>query len=684
MNKNQFRIIFNQARGLMMAVPEHVKSHSSGSSLESPTSKINCSGIGLAHTATIRPLVFSILLSLGMVGFIPNSFNINEAQAGGVVADQSAPANQRPIVTQAANGVPLVNIQAPSAAGVSRNTYRQFDVSNQGVILNNSRTNVQTLLGGFVQGNPYMAAGTARVILNEVNSSNPSLLNGYVEVAGSRAQVVIANPAGISCNGCGFINANRVTLTTGTPLMNSGDLIGYRVTGGEINFLGTGLDTSQSNYTDIIARAVHVNAGVFADNLNVITGSNQVNVASLGEITSIAPITGSGVSSTVALDVAALGGMYAGKIHLIGTEAGLGVTNAGTIGASVGEVTIDVDGQISNTGMIASTSKTDIVAIDISNTGGTISAGQLLKIKAHALSGNGKLLSESDAEITLVNDFNHTGELQANGNLTFTTAGTFINYANLVANNQLELNAQNVENTFTGEISALTTILNVSNRLTNYGLIDGDDTFINADTLINNGTGTIFGDQLALSGTQLTNASGAAIAARDRLDIGMSNIENRSSSLLFSTGDMAIGGSLDANHQAVGSATSVINENAIIETLGNITLASTLTQNLNGGLETEFIVDDSRLIREIQAEGRSRRYDISFFPTINNFNIELQRQVNAEGQTVDQFEDYSYFQYTATTSSTHLISSLPGQILSGGNMTINGDLINSDSRIIAG
>ena len=121
----------------------------------------------------------------------------------------------------AANGVPLVNITTPSAAGVSRNTYRQFDVGSQGAILNNSRTDVQTQLGGWVQGNPWLAAGPARVILNEVNSSQPSQLNGFVEVGGQRAEVVIANPAGINVNGGGFINASRATLTTGTPVMNA-------------------------------------------------------------------------------------------------------------------------------------------------------------------------------------------------------------------------------------------------------------------------------------------------------------------------------------------------------------------------------------------------------------------------------------------------------------------------------
>ncbi|MDB6000130.1 MAG: hemagglutinin, partial [Rhizobacter sp.] len=116
-----------------------------------------------------------------------------------VVADPSAPGRQQPTVLTTGNGLPLVNIQTPSAAGVSRNAYRRFDVQARGAVLNNARGSTKTALGGWVPGNPWLAGGGARVIVNEVNSSQPSLLRGTLEVAGSRAQVVIANPAGISC-----------------------------------------------------------------------------------------------------------------------------------------------------------------------------------------------------------------------------------------------------------------------------------------------------------------------------------------------------------------------------------------------------------------------------------------------------------------------------------------------------
>ncbi len=195
------------------------------------------------------------------------------------MADGSAPGNQQPTIISSANGTPQVNIQTPSSGGVSRNAYRQFDVDNRGVILNNGRGVNQTQIAGLVDGNPWLARGEASVILNEVNSRDPSQLNGYIEVAGRKAQVVIANPAGITCEGCGFINANRATLTTGQAQLNNGQLTGYDVERGEIVIQGKGLDSRGQDHTDLIARSVKVNAGIWANELNITTGRNQVDAA---------------------------------------------------------------------------------------------------------------------------------------------------------------------------------------------------------------------------------------------------------------------------------------------------------------------------------------------------------------------------------------------------------------------
>ncbi|MCE2859027.1 MAG: filamentous hemagglutinin N-terminal domain-containing protein, partial [Oxalobacteraceae bacterium] len=278
-------------------------------------------------------------------------------------ADATAPADQRPTILQAGNGVPLVNIQTPTAGGVSRNTYSQFDVDRNGAILNNSRTDTPTQLGGWVQGNPWLGGGSARIILNEVNSTNPSHLNGWIEVAGKPAQVITANPAGITCDGCGFINTPQATLATGTPVMNRGSLDGYRVQGGQLQIEGLGLDGRQADAVTILTRSAEINAALWAKRLNVVTGTNDVTVDANGQPVDIQPIiispfpqnfsintsgtqTKSNTAPVFALDVAYLGGMYAGHIFLVGSEHGLGVRNSGTLFAGQ-QLTLDSNGILS-------------------------------------------------------------------------------------------------------------------------------------------------------------------------------------------------------------------------------------------------------------------------------------------------------------------------------------------------
>lgn len=358
MNKHLYRIVFNHALGVFQVVSELVRRPGHGASL----------GDGVV-AANVRPVSLGLWVAFGWIGLA----SVASAQIAG---DAQAPGNQRPTVMAAPNNAPLINIQTPSAAGVSRNTYNRFDVGNEGAVLNNSRTNTQTQLAGTVSGNPWLATGTAKVILNEVTGPNPSQLNGYIEVAGDRAQVVIANPSGIACDGCGFINANRVTLTTGVPVLNGGSLDGYRVTSGTIQINGKGMDASRADYADIIARAVQVNGGIWAPQLQITTGANQVSV----DQSQVSATSADGNKPAFALDVSALGGMYANKIALLGTEHGLGVRNAGNIGAQAGELTVTVDGRLENTGSLQSQANTQIAASGGVANAGTISATRELVI----------------------------------------------------------------------------------------------------------------------------------------------------------------------------------------------------------------------------------------------------------------------------------------------------------------
>ncbi|MCG9060187.1 hemagglutinin repeat-containing protein, partial [Laribacter hongkongensis] len=440
MNKHLFRVIFNRSRGQLMAVAENVAAHGTSGGQKKPNRPLR-SDPHDAWRFQLSPVSLSLWLLGNAMVLVPVPVFSQ------IIADPSAPRTQQPTILNTANGLPLVNIQTPSAAGVSRNTYRQFDVNAQGAILNNARSNAQTQLGGWVQANPWLAAGSARVILNEVNSSLPSQLRGYIEVAGARAQVVIANPAGISCDGCGFINANRTTLTTGVPVIGNGALEGYRVSQGTIEVSGAGMDTSQSDFTDLIARAARINAGIWAQDLKISTGTAEIN-EDHQRLNTLSP---AGNAPSYAVDVSSLGGMYAGKIALIGTESGLGVRNAGQIAASAGDVSVSQDGWLDNAGKIVSSRGTSIATTgDLQNTGSIHAQASLLLESNQRVTNSGSLISASDIGIHSGQLSNQGGGLIGAENNVSLVAGTVDNQESLVTAGQLlSIKTDHLDNRFT-------------------------------------------------------------------------------------------------------------------------------------------------------------------------------------------------------------------------------------------
>ncbi|RYG14586.1 MAG: filamentous hemagglutinin N-terminal domain-containing protein, partial [Burkholderiales bacterium] len=267
--------------------------------------------------------------------------------AAQMTAAPGAPSGQKPLIDAAANGVPLVLIAPPSAGGVSRNQFNQFNVAPAGVVLNNATGNAQTQLGGWIKGNLQLGATPARIILNEVTGPNASQLRGVIEVGGQRADVVVANPNGITCDGCGFLNANRATLATGLPVFGAGGaLAGFDVRAGVLNIGAGGLSATGQQQLDLYARGLVVEGELWAQNLQAVIGANQVSYGATGALVQIAPGIAEGAVPRFAVDVKALGGMYAGSIYLIATDKGLGVNSAGRLATLAGNLMLSARGDL--------------------------------------------------------------------------------------------------------------------------------------------------------------------------------------------------------------------------------------------------------------------------------------------------------------------------------------------------
>lgn len=436
MNKHCYRIIFSRTHGELRVVSELARSCSTepGQSRGNGAPRL---WVTLRRTAWL----------LGLALFA------GPALANGIVADGNATPGQRPDVIVTQNGLPQVNITAPNQAGISHNQYQQFDVAQNGAILNNSAVMTSTQLAGMIQGNPNLKPGAApaRVILNEVNSNNPSQLRGYMEVAGGRAQVIVANPAGIVCNGCGTINAGRMTLTTGKPQRNAdGSLAGYQVERGVVRIEGGGLNGDSrhdTEYVDVLARAVEINAGVWAKKeLTVVAGRNRISA----DTQTVIPLADDGSARPeLAIDMGQMGGMYSGQIRMIGTEAGVGVRNQNAqvqagktlvvssegklvwqstaqdgVTQAAGDISLTARDSVDYQGKLHSGGQLTVQSREggITQSGTLAAAGAVRLTAARSIQSSGHLLAGSDASSQIVQE----ASLQLESQETIRASGSLL------------------------------------------------------------------------------------------------------------------------------------------------------------------------------------------------------------------------------------------------------------------
>ncbi|WP_254224104.1 hemagglutinin repeat-containing protein [Burkholderia multivorans] len=563
MNKNTHRLVYSRLRGMVVAVAETATAD--GKSATGEARARRRSSMSGARVVVAGVAVFGMLPTL----------------SGAQIVATPGTSTQ---VIQTPNGLPQVNVARPSSAGVSVNTYNQFDVQKAGAILNNSATMVQTQQAGWINGNPNYGAGqAARIIVNQVNSPNPSQIRGTVEIAGARAELVLANPSGVFVDSGGFLNTSRATLTTGVPYYGAdGSLAGYNVNRGLVTVAGAGLNATGTDQVDLIARAVQANSAIYAKNLNVIAGAARVNHDTLAAT----PIAGDGPAPAVAIDVSQLGGMYADRIFLASNEFGVGVANAGTIAAQAGDLTLQSNGRLVLTGKTTASGNVALSASGgIENSGTTYAQQSLSASTAADLTNSGTLAAKQNTTVN-AGSVNSTGTLGAgvNNDGSVTHGGDL----NLTASGQLTATGQNVAGghaSLTGGSVNLAGSRTATNGNLSLSATAGDVNLSNATTSAQgaiqaNASGTVINDHGSLSsggGTTLTGGNlsnqGGKVSSQGKLSVNVAGqIANQSGELISeSTADIH-GGAIANNQGAIQSAAGMTVAGASLDnTAGRIT-----------------------------------------------------------------------------------------------------------------
>ncbi|KZN12864.1 two-partner secretion domain-containing protein, partial [Marinomonas sp. TW1] len=649
--------------------------------------------------------------------------------APGVLLAQGATAAlnsaHSPAFDTSASGIPIVNINAPSAKGVSRNEYNTLNVDNKGLIFNNATDIINTQLAGYIDGNARLGGKSASIILNEVTGNSRSALNGYMEIAGQSAEMIIANQNGITCNGCGFINTTRATLTTGQALFDGdGGLSGFDVSQGDIAITGQGLNDSQTPELDILARSVQLNAKIWADQATIITGDNRINYQDKS-----VTARSNGEREEFALDVAAIGGMYANRIRLIGTEQGLGVNLDGEVKA-VEDMILDTQGnlvhratlsaddiqiqanELENSGDILANHINIKTTQNLSSTGedASIQASDSILLEAQVLNNQdgAKLLSQN-GDIHLIADslinqgtiashtltvntdtLNNTGEnsqIFAADQLILSTSGDIYNQddAVLTSDNALAINSQGQFFNLGGNIESLKSLSVTADRFRNTGDVEIQNDVLRVTTTnyLEN-QGTLIGKGITINAKELNNSTtNGKIYSTDKLDLNITgDVTNEDGALVHADTDLILDaeGNLantDATIEAVNSieisAENVTNSGTVLAQDGTLTIQTNKVDN-QGALSANGISIKATELNNNSANAKIYSTDAIALNVQGNIT-------NEDGALVHADSDLTFDAEGNLTNKNSTIEALNQVDIKSQNLTSSGTILAQDGTL---
>ena len=598
--------------------------------------------------------------------------------ANPIEVDTNAPHERQATVGQAGNGITLVNVAGPSAGGVSRNDYTNFNVPQNGVILNNSYQMSNTKLGGYVPGNANLMRGSANVIVNEVTSHNPTDMKGFIEVAGRKASVVVANPNGITVDGGGFINTDRAVLTTGkTEYDSKGNLNSYRVEQGRISINGNGLNAKDANSLQILTDATNVNAGVWANTIETRTGKNIIDTNTL-ETQKI------GDSSNVGLDVSAIGGMYANSITMKGTNTGLGVNIKGVV-SSTQASSITSDGKIIVDGGVTSNGNTTLAgqSIAIHNNGVVQGDVSTTVNSQETLNNSGLINSGKTTTIKAKSVDNHEGG-RIYGDTVAIDAKTVINHTNSEIEQRYHKAGKDLEkakNDLDAEWNADITKYKTKTELDAHRqrIKELTKTYDEAQ------------EKVTAIKKELDTHKSGVIAGRNHVDINTDTINNTGKGFIYS------GGTMDLTAKE-----GIHNTGATIKSEKAIKIDAPIVENNNVALGVKRVSDgitknpDKLKVTDPHHKLEGQVFDKSEFPYADDKSgygtphVKPVKTAEDEAYNKEMDKDenrvHKFTIIRTETEHTHkeVTHDDPGVISSGGDVVTTGILHNDNSKVISG
>ena len=632
-------------------------------------------------------------------------------------------------VTQTASGVDQIDIARPNVNGTSYNSLRELQVGERGLILNNNKNVVvQTEIAGLVARNRNLDNGTeANLIITEITGKNRTGINGYVEVAGKRADIVIANRNGIHVNGGGFLNSDRVTLTTGRLNMENGDLKSIDVTEGKVSIGEKGVDVLSLSDFELIGKTVDISG--------IIKGSKDTRVLiSTGGQTyeyRTKKVTGKGETyEGIAVDGKAAGSMYAGKIDIISNDKGAGVNTKGDL-VSIDDVTITANGDIttnkvhSEKRVVYNTTKkvkirkqttagkqvtvrakkteidVDAKVItgylekalgeasfkaegeEVSNKG-EIQAEGRINIKSRLTENSGEMYSTVKTEIEGEKLDNSRGTLKSVGKIDINTSETVNREGYILSDGLTKEEVQKEEASAAENMGAPKEHgVNISGKLDNTrGVIRGRDITVGGDLVanekgqirtsgnvnlngksINNARGEITGNIGKLNAERLINDDGKLTSSK-RLEGIIKETSNRNGEIYGSEGIKIIGEKLS-------------NLSGTVRSDRKINLEVNMTDNTGG-----HILSDGITKEEVEKDREEKKEETGKkSPELSEAGEDREHGVNISGK-LDNTR--GVIRGRDITVGGDLVANEKGQIRTSGNVNLNGKSINNAKGEITG